>query len=1141
VSSSVPGHVRSAVSRTGSRFASRATGSAPVQRRTHLRAQQDGTALTVDFTVRGTDRVDAVYALADSGWVPCGAVEALSTDADRTTYRARVDLAALAAEALEHLAPGVHRTAASTEKGEDVSDEGTRLRLFVHVVSPSGYVRPLGRVVAASGDGSSTDTHDAEGAAHYRDPLGQYEVTDVPRFDTVETDHGPVTPFVNAKGILTVLVGAPMPRASQVRNDSLSVARGVLSLRGALLSRHIELSSATLIIQGRTSGYQVVVPAPISFDPEATRAGYGLRSYSFSATHDFGPDLAAGLITDDVADMFVEFVPADGSEPYKRRVGRSRFLVRARTRGGHVTHGDTTLAIEPYYTFKAKNPSLHLEIFDAAVHAHLRRRLSTARSVTSRRPEKPVWIVGELPYKAQDNGMHFFRYMREHHREIDAYYVIREDSPERRNLEGLDHVLTYRSVEHIDKVLQAERIVGSHHPDFLYPSRSPRFRRRVSAEKVFLQHGVTGAKWMVPNYGKQVSGFETSLVCVCSEREKEFFVNDFGYSPKEVAVTGFARFDALFAGDVPVVQRQILVMPTWRPWLQDPTTFTDSEYYHRWHDLLTGPEMRELEERTGAEVVLCLHPNMQQFSQHFGSEHVRVVVQGEVDVQHLIKESAVMVTDYSSVAFDFAFLRKPVVYYQFDAEMFDAPHANPQLELPGAVVATQGGILEALEEIAGDGFAMSDAYWRRAVAFCEYRDRHNCERIFEAARTLDPDRGLVTRVSSSRAVKSLAGAARRHKRYLTTMRRLYTLFQKLPMDEDLIVFESGQGRHFSDSPRYVYEELLRRGDTRTKVWVYDRPLPVRDEHTIVVKRHSFGFYWYLARARFWVNNHTFPHYITRRPKGQYVQTWHGTPLKRMFLDQEAWFGRDPGYKDRVTRAVAQWSVLVSPSPYATECMRTAYAWNGPVVEVGYPRNDILLDGSAADRAARVRAMLGIPAGKRVVLYAPTFRDDRPTSRGRFEFTMPIDLAEFHRRFGDDTVLLIRTHVLISNRVEVPAGAEKSVIDVSTYPDIQELFLASDALVTDYSSSFFDYALLGRPIVFYAYDLENYRDNLRGFYLPYDEQTLPGPITRTQDELFDVLEATGAVEGPDERVLAFARTYAPADDGHASARVVDQLL
>jgi CDP-glycerol glycerophosphotransferase len=1140
VTSSVPDHVRSIVGRAGSRLTPGGGSSTPVQRRTQLSASQDGAALTVEFTLRGTDRVDAVYALADTDWVHCGEVEVAGTAGADTTYRARVDLAALAAATADHPVVAVAPTRPGSQAGDDTS-EGLRLRLFADVTSPSGYVRPLGRVVAWGDDGEVAGADDPEGGTRYRDPLGQYEATDLPVFETVRTDHGLVTPFVNTKGLLCVLVGAPMLPSSQVRNDGLSVARGVLALRGALVSRNTELSSASLIVQGRTSGYQAVVPAAISFDAEATRSGFGLRSYSFTATHDFGPDLASGLIKDDVADMFVEFVPADGSEPYKRRVGRSRFLVRARTRGGHVTHDDVTLSIEPYYTFKAKNPSLHLEIFDAAVHAHLRRQLSTARAVTARRPAKPVWIVGELPYKAQDNGMHFFRHMRENHPEIDAYYVIREDSPERRNLEGLDHVLFYRSTEHIDKVLQAERIVGSHHPDFLYPSRSPRFRRRVRAEKVFLQHGVTGAKWMVPNYGKQVSSFETSLVCVCSEREKQFFVDDFGYAPKEVAVTGFARFDALFADDVPVVDRQILVMPTWRPWLQDPTTFTESDYFHRWHDLLTGPEMRELEERTGAEVVLCLHPNMQQFSHHFSSEHVRVVVQGEVDVQHLIKESAVMVTDYSSVAFDFAFLRKPVIYYQFDAELFDAPHADPQLELPGAVVATQGGILEELEAVAADGWSMSEAYWKRAQAFCRYRDRHNCERIFEAARTLDGSRGLAATVSSSRAVKSLSAAARRNKRWMPTMQRLYKVFTKLPMDSDLIVFESGQGRHFSDSPRYVYEELLRRGDTRTKVWVYDRPLPVSDEHTIVVKRHSFGFYWYLARAKFWVNNHTFPHYITRRPKGQYVQTWHGTPLKRMFLDQEAWFGRDPGYKGRVTEAVRQWSVLVSPSPYATECMRTAYDWTGPVVEVGYPRNDILLDGSAADRATRVRQMLGIAPDKRVVLYAPTFRDDRPTTRGRFEFAMPIDLAEFHRRFGEDHVLLVRTHVLISNRVEVPPGAERTVIDVSTFPDIQELFLASDVLVTDYSSSFFDYSLLGRPVVFYAYDLENYRDNLRGFYLPYDEATLPGPITQTQDELFDVLEASAAVDGPDERVLAFARTYAPNDDGHASARVVDQLL
>ena len=411
MSSSVPDHVRSIVGRAGSRLTPGGGSSAPVQRRTHLSATQDGTALTVEFTLRGTDRVGAIYALADTDWVPCGDVEVAGSTGSDTTYRTRIDLAALAAATADH--PGVATVPA--RPGSQASDDdlgGTWLQLFVDVTSPSGYVRPLGRIVswAVDDEGAGAD----ELGTGYRDPLGQYESTDVPVFTTVSTGAGLITPFVDSEGILSVLCGAPMQPAGQVRNDGLDVSKGVLKLRGGLVSRHVELGSASLIVQGRTSGYQAVVPAAISFDAEATRRGFGLRSYSFTAAHDFGPDLAAGLITDDVADMFVEFVPADGSEPYKRRVGRSRFLVRARTRGGHVTHDDVTLSIEPYYTFKAKNPSLHLEIFDAAVHAHLRRQLSTTRAVTARRPAKPVWLVGERPYKAQDT-VTFFRYLREHH------------------------------------------------------------------------------------------------------------------------------------------------------------------------------------------------------------------------------------------------------------------------------------------------------------------------------------------------------------------------------------------------------------------------------------------------------------------------------------------------------------------------------------------------------------------------------------------------------------------------------------------------------------------------------------------------------------------------------------------------------
>jgi CDP-glycerol glycerophosphotransferase len=243
----------------------------------------------------------------------------------------------------------------------------------------------------------------------------------------------------------------------------------------------------------------------------------------------------------------------------------------------------------------------------------------------------------------------------------------------------------------------------------------------------------------------------------------------------------------------------------------------------------------------------------------------------------------------------------------------------------------------------------------------------------------------------------------------------------------------------------------------------------------------------------------------------------------------------------VSQAVKQWSVLLSPSPYATAAFRSAFRYQGRVLEEGYPRNDVLALGKETDTGLAIREKLGIPADRKVVLYAPTFRDDQSAGTGRFSFDLPLDLENFHKRFGDDTVLLLRTHVLVSSRLEIPESVSESVYDVSAYPEIQELHLASDVLVTDYSSVFFDFAILQRPIVFYAYDLERYRDTLRGFYLDYDTE-LPGPVVQTEEELFAAIDAARA---PDlqrqEKLEAFAAKYAPKDDGNAARRVVDQLL
>ncbi|MCZ4151693.1 CDP-glycerol glycerophosphotransferase, partial [Escherichia coli] len=175
---------------------------------------------------------------------------------------------------------------------------------------------------------------------------------------------------------------------------------------------------------------------------------------------------------------------------------------------------------------------------------------------------------------------------------------------------------------------------------------------------------------------------------VSSEREKQYIVQDFQYSPQEVKVTGLARFDALLANDIAVNDNMLLIIPTWRDWLQNEEVFLESDYLKQWKSLLCSAELSALADTYGLEIVFCLHPNMMQFREHFAGTPARLIVQGEVDVQELIKTAAIMITDYSSVNFDFSFLHKPVHYYQFDRSRFlgrNGSHLDLDKELPGRI------------------------------------------------------------------------------------------------------------------------------------------------------------------------------------------------------------------------------------------------------------------------------------------------------------------------------------------------------------------------------------------------------------------------------------------------------------------------
>ncbi|NUT42591.1 MAG: CDP-glycerol:glycerophosphate glycerophosphotransferase [Thermoactinospora sp.] len=352
--------------------------------------------------------------------------------------------------------------------------------------------------------------------------------------------------------------------------------------------------------------------------------------------------------------------------------------------------------------------------------------------------------------------------------------------------------------------------------------------------------------------------------------------------------------------------------------------------------------------------------------------------------------------------------------------------------------------------------------------------------------------------------------------------------------QDRILFEAYRGRQYSCSPRAVFEELRRRDDSFDTAWLSrhgDIRLPDGVPGLLL---GSKAYYEALARARVLVGNGMQWDWFRKRQGQIYVQCWHGTPLKRLGLDLEG--PQHARLREQIIREASQWDVLVSPNPFTTEVMRRAYRYDGEVLESGYPRNDVLHAPGAEQAAGRLRERLGIAQGKKVVLYAPTWRDDDQISRGRHRFDLALDLERAQRELGEDHVILLRAHYSTTHRKVV---LEDDIVrDVSGYPDMAELLLISDVLITDYSSSMFDFAGTRRPMLFFTYDLERYRDQGPGFCFDFEAEA-PGPLLRTSD---DVIEAIKEIDDVRQRYAsaydAFAAKFCPYDDGRAAGRVAD---
>jgi CDP-glycerol glycerophosphotransferase len=386
-------------------------------------------------------------------------------------------------------------------------------------------------------------------------------------------------------------------------------------------------------------------------------------------------------------------------------------------------------------------------------------------------------------------------------------------------------------------------------------------------------------------------------------------------------------------------------------------------------------------------------------------------------------------------------------------------------------------------------------------------------------------------VRGARSAARRAGVGRlRH----AVLRRYYRRRLKAPVDPNLAVYASYWFRGYSCNPRAIYEAARRLVPEVRGVWVVQRDrvasIPQGVDYVVANSRE---FYDVMARAAVRINNVNFPNEMEKRPGTIEVQTHHGTPLKQMGLDLQ---GKSLNHTiddvDALLQRVARWDYSISSNEYSTEIWERVYPGQYESLEVGYPRNDVLVTATERDAAA-VRRRLGIEPGKRVVLYAPTFRDSDT------DYEPLVDLPSLAQRLGEDWVILARAHYFHESGGALShLHAAGRLVDVSSHPVVEELQLAADVLVTDYSSVMFDYAILDRPIVIFAPDWEAYRDS-RGVYFDL-LATPPGPVTRTGQELAEALMA--AAWQPDSTALRseFRDRFCRLERGDAAERVVRRV-
>lgn len=360
----------------------------------------------------------------------------------------------------------------------------------------------------------------------------------------------------------------------------------------------------------------------------------------------------------------------------------------------------------------------------------------------------------------------------------------------------------------------------------------------------------------------------------------------------------------------------------------------------------------------------------------------------------------------------------------------------------------------------------------------------------------------------------------------------YPLLRLLPIRKKTMVFEGWWGQKYHCNPKAFYEYMDHEHPEYKCIWsMVDERTPINGNGK-TVRRKSLKYHYYMATSKYFINNVNFMDSYEKRKKQIEIQTMHGTPLKTLGLDVP---GELPTQKDvdKFLRKCNRWNYLVVQSQKAEQITSSCYAFKKEFLRTGYPRNDILFEKNNSRDIAEIKRKLGIPVDKKVVMYAPTWRV-------RNQFNLNMDIQDLKSRLKDDYVMMLRIHPFSVN------GLDENLLDdfifnASNYPSVEELYLISDIVITDYSSVMFDYAILNRPMLFYTYDLEDYRDTLRGFNFDFVAEA-PGPLLKSSKEVVDAIVDIDRVSKENDQALQkFRKKFCEYEKGNACEQIYNIVI